>query len=91
MQHFIFLEIRAKRMSTPHHVKLFGHELTRRAPLNSVEKLATVLSDAPVDLNPHQIEAALFAFRFLLSQGAILANEVGFGKILRINVYTYLR
>ena len=30
-----------------------------------------------MDLNPHQIEAALFAFRSPLSKGAILADEVG--------------
>lgn len=33
-----------------------------------------------MDLNPHQIEAALFAFRSPLSKGAILADEVGLGK-----------
>ena len=33
--------------------------------------------DAQVDLNPHQVEAALFAFKSPLSKGAILADEVG--------------
>ncbi len=41
-----------------------------------------MLSDAQVDLNPHQIEAALFAFRNPLSRGAILADEVGLGKTI---------
>ena len=44
------------------------------------EKLAGTLLDAQVDLNPHQVEAALFAFRSPLSKGAILADEVGLGK-----------
>src|SRR5260221_11434668 len=44
--------------------------------------LAGVLSDAQVDLNPHQIEAALFAFRNPFSRGAILADEVGLGKTI---------
>jgi len=35
------------------------------------------LLDAQVDLNPHQVEAALFAFKSPLSKGAILADEVG--------------
>jgi len=35
-----------------------------------------------LDLNPHQIEAALFAFRSPLSNGAILADEVGLGKTI---------
>jgi ERCC4-related helicase len=38
--------------------------------------------DAQVDLNPHQVEAALFAFRSPLSTGAILADEVGLGKTI---------
>ncbi|MCK9204565.1 MAG: hypothetical protein M0P58_09070 [Bacteroidales bacterium] len=37
--------------------------------------------DAQVDLPPHQVEAALFAFRSPLSNGAILADEVGLEKI----------
>jgi hypothetical protein len=51
-----------------------------------VEKLAAVLSDAQVDLNPHQIEAALFAFRSPLSKGAILADEVGLGKTIEAGI-----
>jgi len=35
-----------------------------------------------VDLNPHQIEAALFAFKSPLSRGAMLADEVGLGKTI---------
>lgn len=38
--------------------------------------------DAQVDLNPHQVEAALFAFKSPLSSGAILADEVGLGKTI---------
>lgn len=67
---------------TDYHAKYFAHELTRRFASDSVEKLATVLADAQVDLNPHQIEAALFAFRSPFSKGAILADEVGLGKTI---------
>ena len=67
---------------TPFHAKYLAHELTRRCASDSVEKLTAVLSDAQVDLNPHQIEAALFAFRNPLSRGAILADEVGLGKTI---------
>ncbi len=38
--------------------------------------------DAQVDLNPHQIDAALLAFHTPLSKGAILADEVGLGKTI---------
>ena len=67
---------------TPYHAKYFAFELTKRCPSDSVERLAGVLVDAQVDLNPHQVEAALFAFRSPLSKGAILADEVGLGKTI---------
>lgn len=67
---------------TPYHARYFAHELTKRCASDSVEKLASVLADAQVDLNPHQVEAALFAFRNPFSRGAILADEVGLGKTI---------
>src|SRR6185312_5884367 len=67
---------------TPYHSKYFALELTRRCPPDSVEKLAGALVDAQVDLNPHQVDAALFAFRSPLSKGALLADEVGLGKTI---------
>lgn len=69
---------------TDYHAKYFAHELTKRCSSDSIEKLARVLSDvqAQVDLNPHQVEAALFAFRSPFSKGAILADEVGLGKTI---------
>ncbi|MFH0812757.1 MAG: SNF2-related protein [Pseudomonadota bacterium] len=69
-------------MTTPYHAKYFAFEITKRCASDSVEKLASVLSDAQVDLNPHQVEAALFAFRNPFSRGAILADEVGLGKTI---------
>ena len=71
---------------TSYHAKLFAHELTKRSAADSVEKLASALSDAQVALNPHQIEAALFAFRSPLSKGAILADEVGLGKTIEAGI-----
>jgi SNF2 family DNA or RNA helicase len=67
---------------TDYHAKCFAHELTRRYPSDSVEKFAAALADAQVDLNPHQVDAALFAFRSPLSKGALLADEVGLGKTI---------
>ena len=67
---------------TDFHANYFAHELTKRCASDSVEKLAAVLADAQVDLNPHQVEAALFAFRSPFSKGAILADEVGLGKTI---------
>src|SRR5438477_7709440 len=67
---------------TPHHAKFYAYELTKRCASDSAEKLAGALVDAQVDLNPHQVEAALFAFRSPLSRGALLADEVGLGKTI---------
>lgn len=67
---------------TDHQAKYFAYELTKRCPADSIEKLAGALVDAQVDLNPHQVDAALFAFRSPLSTGAILADEVGLGKTI---------
>jgi ERCC4-related helicase len=67
---------------TPYHAKYIAYELTRRSASDSMQKLAAALLDAQVDLNPHQVEAALFAFRSPLSKGAILADEVGLGKTI---------
>lgn len=67
---------------TPYHAKYFAYELTKRCSSDSLEKLSSTLSNAQVDLNPHQIEAALFAFKSPLSKGAILADEVGLGKTI---------
>src|SRR5690348_11023603 len=69
-------------MPTAYHAKLFAHELGRRHSVVDAEKLAGALLDAQVDLNPHQVEAALFAFKSPLSKGAILADEVGLGKTI---------
>lgn len=67
---------------TPYHAVYFAHELTKRAPSGSVERLTNALADAQVDLNPHQVDAALFAVRSPLSRGVILADEVGLGKTI---------
>lgn len=69
-------------MTTEYHAKLFAHELSRRHSVGDSEKLASTLLDAQVDLNPHQVEAALFAFKSPFSKGAILADEVGLGKTI---------
>ena len=67
---------------TPYHAKYLAYDLTRRVGADHADKLARSLCNATVDLNPHQIDAALFAFRSPLSRGAILADEVGLGKTI---------
>lgn len=70
---------------TPHHAKYFAHDLTRRSSIG-MDRLSMALFDAAVDLNPHQIEAALFALQSPLSKGVILADEVGLGKTIEAGI-----
>ena len=69
-------------MISAYHAKYYAYELTRRHTADGVDRLSQSLFDASVDLNPHQIEAALFALRNPLQQGVLLADEVGLGKTI---------
>lgn len=69
-------------MSTAYHARYFAHELTRQAASTGVDRLSSSLFDATVDLNPHQIDAALFALQSPLGRGVVLADEVGLGKTI---------
>ncbi|WP_206662981.1 SNF2-related protein [Pseudomonas sp. Sample_9] len=67
---------------TEHQRQYVAWLLTRRAAGDSVESLISTLVDSQVDLNPHQVDAALFACQNPLSRGVILADEVGLGKTI---------
>jgi ERCC4-related helicase len=69
-------------MITDYHSKFIANDLTRRRPSDSSDKLAVAVAGAQVDMNPHQVDAALFAFASPLSKGALLADEVGLGKTI---------
>jgi len=69
-------------MITNYHAAYYAYELTKRCATDSLEKLAGAVASAQVDLNPHQVDAALFAFQSPLSKGALLADEVGLGKTI---------
>jgi superfamily II DNA or RNA helicase len=67
---------------SPHQLAYFAHKLTLRGASDSMERMAGALFDAQVDMNPHQVDAALFAAGNPLSKGVILADEVGLGKTI---------
>lgn len=69
-------------MISTYHAKYYAHELTRRHAADGIDRISQSLFDASVDLNPHQIEAALFALRNPLQEGVLLADEVGLGKTI---------
>lgn len=64
----------------------FAWDLTHKKSVSDDARFTGVLSEAKVDLNPHQVEAALFAFKSPLSKGAILADEVGLGKTIEAGI-----
>ena len=73
-------------MFTAYHGKYTAYDLTKLAPPGSDDQLSMSLFDASVDLNPHQIEAAMFALQSPLAEGAILADEVGLGKTIEAGI-----
>ena len=74
--------LNAESSYTAFHAAYYAHELTKRNASDNIAKLGPSLLGATVDLNPHQLDAALFAFRSPLSRGVILADEVGLGKTI---------
>jgi len=65
------INVRINNMDFNIKSKLYAFELTKRCNSQTAEKLAVSLMDAQVDLNPHQIEAALFA-EFSFAQSSII-------------------
>ena len=53
---------------------------------NDLNSISGSLGSSKIDMNPHQIEAALFALKSPISQGVILADEVGLGKTIEAGI-----
>ena len=68
-------------MFTPFHAKYWAHSL-RLSRHDGVDAISRSIGNARVDLNPHQVDAALFALRSPYSKGVLLADEVGLGKTI---------
>ncbi|NKB77267.1 MAG: DEAD/DEAH box helicase [Gammaproteobacteria bacterium] len=71
-------------MYSPQQSAYFAHWLSLRG--NYEESLTQTIAGAKVDMNPHQVQAALFALRSPLSKGVILADEVGLGKTIEASL-----
>ena len=69
---------------TPYHSQYLAHRLTLEGATD--DAFAKSLSTARVDLNPHQVDAALFALGSPISKGVILADEVGLGKTIEASL-----
>lgn len=62
--------------------RYFAEQIMLQRPQSSVDGLVSAMSGVKVDLNPHQVDAALFAVKSPLSSGVLLADEVGLGKTI---------
>ncbi len=62
---------------TPFHAKYYANELVLQKASNDDSRLSSSLFNSSLTINPHQIDAALFAFKSPLSKGVLLADEVG--------------
>lgn len=69
-------------MITRYHAYYYAALLTQHNRGDELNAISQSLLNAMVDINPHQIDAALFAFRSPLSKGVVLADEVGLGKTI---------
>lgn len=67
---------------TPYQSRYFAEQIALKRPQSSFDSIASAMSGVKVDLNPHQVDAAMFAVKSPLSNGAILADEVGLGKTI---------
>lgn len=71
---------------TDYQSKYLASLLDLQSASDTVESLSRSIANARVELNPHQVDAALFAFRSPLSKGVILADEVGLGKTIEAGI-----
>lgn len=66
--------------------KYWALEILTSGNHDDVNSLSHSLTTSCIDMNPHQIQAALFALKSSLSQGVILADEVGLGKTIEAGI-----
>jgi SNF2 family DNA or RNA helicase len=69
---------------TPYHSLYLANRITLEGV--SDDAFAKSLSTARVEMNPHQVDAALFALQPPIPRGAILADEVGLGKTIEASL-----
>lgn len=69
---------------SPQQATFFANRITLEG--TGEDALAQSLSTARVDMNPHQVDAALFAMSSPLSKGVLLADEVGLGKTIEASL-----
>lgn len=73
-------------MSTIHKARFLAEKLHVNKGGSDVERISNTLYNSKITLNPHQIQAALFAFNSPTSKGVMLCDEVGLGKTIEAGI-----
>ncbi|EBA02585.1 helicase [Rhodobacterales bacterium HTCC2150] len=73
-------EIAMSGCYTQFHTSYQAHALTLSG--TDDQSIARTLTSSRVEMNPHQVNAALFALKSPFSKGVLLADEVGLGKTI---------
>ncbi|MHB1336964.1 MAG: hypothetical protein ACYCXQ_13590 [Candidatus Humimicrobiaceae bacterium] len=66
--------------------RYLAEKINSQKMAGNISRISSVLAKSTIDLNPHQIQVALYAFNSPLSRGAILADEVGLGKTIEAGI-----
>ena len=66
--------------------RYLAEKISSQKMAGDLSRLSSVLAKSTIDLNPHQIHSALYAFNSPLSRGAILADDVGLGKTIEAGI-----
>ena len=66
--------------------KYLSENLTVKHFGDGTDRIGETLYNSKISLNPHQIQAALFAFASPISKGVMLCDEVGLGKTIEAGI-----
>ena len=84
------INAQAMRPYSQHQAKLLATKLSLRQQADSIDKLSHAIASARVDLNPHQVDAALLAVRNPLSKGGAPLHPYGSSFEIQIDQFSQL-
>lgn len=73
-------------MDSSYAVKYLAEKSRLESFGDSPDRITKTLYNSKISLNPHQIQAALFAFASPVTKGVMLCDEVGLGKTIEAGI-----
>ncbi|MBU0978320.1 DEAD/DEAH box helicase [Patescibacteria group bacterium] len=67
-------------------LKYWAEKISLKKSAGQLERLSSLLAKSTIDLNPYQIQSAIYAFNSPLARGCIFADEVGLGKTIEAGI-----